>query len=90
MDTARAEVDYIQDYPDAYITATTTVEARTLDLTDQQVLDRIGVAEDALMKDPDRISNAYEQTQQIGDIAKNLGYEAIIYPSFKTGGKANL
>ena len=86
MDTARAEVDYDPEKYE-YFTATTTVEARTLDLTDQQVLDRLGVDKEDLILTMDDIPNPYEITQQIGDIAKNLGYEAILYSSAKTGGR---
>ena len=55
----------------------TTTYERILDLTDPSVRSRIGVTEEELR------SAGYEITHEIGDLAKQLGFDAIRAPSTK-------
>ena len=83
LETSRAEVSFSPKESEDLITATQIIEAKTLDLTDAEVRGRLGILEDELKILRRNNPRAYEKTQQIGDIAKNLGYEAIVYPSIR-------
>ncbi len=87
LETSRVEVDFNPNNEAGFITGTKTYEVVTLDLTNPEIRRRIGVTERNLIELTVDDSNAYELTQQIGDIAKNLGYEAIVYPSASTKGR---
>ena len=76
-------MDFDPEIAEDHITATKTYRLRALDLTDETVRSEIGVTREEITLDTDKHSNAYEKTQQIGNIAKDLGYEAIVYPSQK-------
>ncbi len=89
LETSRAEVDFEPHLAENFIHDTKNFHVKALDLTDQSVLNRLGLTKDEIKLDRNEVLNAYEQTQQIGDIAEHLGFEAIVYPSSKRdGGKA--
>ena len=83
-------MDFDPEIAEDHITATKTYRLRALDLTDETVRSEIGVTrEEITIRGNNKNPNAYEKTQKIGDIAKNLGYDAVVYPSAeKEGGEA--
>ncbi len=86
LETSRAEVNFNPAIPENFIHDTKNFHLKALDLADQSVLNRLSLTKDKINLDRDKLPDAYEQTQQIGDIAEHLGFEAIIYPSSKKNG----
>jgi hypothetical protein len=54
---------------------------KILDLTDASVRQKLGINLDSIVKSYSRDPLAYELTQQIGDLAKKYGFDAIKLPS---------
>lgn len=82
QDTALAELDATGG---EIISGTKTVELKnTLDLTDPKVLDELGITPDQI-----KASSDYEITQVIGDIARQNGFDSIVFKSSKLDGGIN-
>jgi polyhydroxyalkanoate synthesis regulator phasin len=61
-----------------------------LDLTKPGTLEQLGLSEDLVRTSIEVSSQAYEITQQIGDLARKLGFDAVIFHSAEVTGAKNI
>jgi hypothetical protein len=54
---------------------------RVLDLTDKSTLEKLGLHEGDLILKKEKLANAYDIPQQIGNIAQEMGFEGILVES---------
>ena len=79
---ARAEVGMGATNPHHVVQKVVT--GKTLDLTDAGVIARLGIDRRRLL------ARDYEYTQQLGNVAKNLGYDVVIYSSAAADGASSV